>query len=90
MFSEICRAVGHAHGHKPTIVHRDLKPDNIFLRSNMQTPVVGDFGICFIDEDGERSTLVDEAVGARRFTAPELEDEPIDSLIGRTLRIGVK
>lgn len=80
MFSEICRAVGHAHSHKPTIVHRDLKPDNIFLRADGKTPVVGDFGICFIDEDGERATLVDEAVGARRFTAPELEDGRADEI----------
>jgi serine/threonine protein kinase len=80
MFSEICRAVGHAHAHTPTIVHRDLKSEKIFLRSDMKTPVVGDFGICFIDEDGERFTLVDEAVGARRFTAPELEDGRVDEI----------
>src|SRR5258708_2560077 len=80
MFSEICCAVGHAHAHKPTIVHRDLKPDNIFLRADMKTPVVGDFGICFIDEDGERATIVDEAVGSRRFTAPELEDGRADEV----------
>jgi serine/threonine protein kinase len=80
MFSEICRAVGYAHMNKPMIIHRDLKPDNIFLRSDMKTPVVGDFGICFIDEDGERATLVDEAVGSRRFTAPELEDGRADEI----------
>jgi serine/threonine protein kinase len=80
IFCEICRAVEHAHAHKPTIVHRDLKPDNIFLRADMKTPVVGDFGICFIDEDGERATLVDEAVGSRRFTAPELEDGRADEV----------
>ena len=50
------------------------KPDNIFLHKDGKTPVVGDFGICFISEEGERFTLTDEAVGARRFTAPELED----------------
>lgn len=71
MFSEICWGVGHAHSHTPPITHRDLKPDNIFLREDRKTPVVGDFGICFFDE-GERVTLVDEAVGPRWFMAPEL------------------
>jgi serine/threonine protein kinase len=71
MFSAICRGVGHAHSHTPPITHRDLKPDNIFLRKDKRTPVVGDFGICFFDE-GERVTLVDEAVGPRWYMAPEL------------------
>lgn len=74
MFLSICRAVGHAHNNKPQIIHRDLKPKNIFLRDDRQTPVVGDFGICFIADDGTRITLIDEVVGARRYTAPELED----------------
>lgn len=74
MFSSICRAVAHAHSNNPPIIHRDLKPKNIFLRDDRQTPVVGDFGICFIDDDGTRVTLTDEAIGARRYTAPELED----------------
>jgi len=80
MFSTICRAVGCAHQHSPTIIHRDLKPANIFLRNDRMTPIVGDFGICFIADDGERVTLVDEAVGARRYTAPELEDGRIDEI----------
>lgn len=71
-FSIICDAVGHAH--REGIVHRDLKPANIFLREDGSTPVVGDFGICFIGDGGERITLTNEAVGARRYTAPELED----------------
>jgi serine/threonine protein kinase len=73
LFAAVCRGVGYAHSQKPTIIHRDIKPDNIFLRED-GTPVVGDFGICFIDEEGERLTLVDEAVGPRNFIAPELED----------------
>lgn len=70
-FRSICQGVGYAHEHN--IIHRDLKPDNIFLRDK-QTPVVGDFGICFIDDGGERITLLDEAAGPRWFIAPELED----------------
>lgn len=50
-----------------------IKPANILLRSSDGPAVVGDFGIAFI-ADGERLTLTDEAVGARRFTAPELAD----------------
>ena len=72
LFRAICDGVGYAHSQG--IIHRDLKPDNIFLHKDGKTPVVGDFGICFISEEGERFTLTDEAVGARRFTAPELED----------------
>lgn len=75
IFLQICNAVGFAHSHTPQIIHRDLKPENIFLKEDGKTPIVGDFGICFIDDDGERLTLVDdEAVGARKFTSPELED----------------
>jgi serine/threonine protein kinase len=74
LFRAISGGVAYAHRNKPQIVHRDLKPSNIFLRDDRKTPVVGDFGICFIDEDGSRITLTHEAVGARRYTAPELED----------------
>lgn len=69
MFSAICHAVGYAHSKGFT--HRDVKPDNIFLRKDM-TPVVGDFGLCFITEDGDRVTMLDEQVGSRWFMAPEL------------------
>jgi serine/threonine protein kinase len=69
MFSAICRGVGHAHA--KGYVHRDIKPDNIFLRQDM-TPVVGDFGLCFITEEGDRVTMLDEQVGSRWYMAPEL------------------
>ena len=45
-FKEIVAGVAHAHSHEPPIYHLDLKPDNIFLKEGK--PVVGDFGICFI------------------------------------------
>lgn len=69
MFSSVCRGVAHAHD--KNVTHRDLKPENIFLREDL-TPVVGDFGLCFITESGERVTLVDEQVGSRFYMAPEL------------------
>jgi len=71
LFQGICLGVGHAH--ISGVVHRDIKPENIFLRSD-RTPVVGDFGICFVADTSERHTTLGEAVGPRNFIAPELED----------------
>jgi serine/threonine protein kinase len=77
MFSAISRGVGHAHSKR--VFHRDLKPANIFLREDRTMPlgiipVVGDFGICHLEEDKEeRLTRTDEELGNRFCTAPELE-----------------
>jgi Protein kinase domain len=70
MFRAICEGVAYAH--TQGVVHRDLKPDNIFLQAD-GTPKVGDFGLCFFEETGERFTLLEEAVGPRWYMAPELE-----------------
>lgn len=78
IFSLICCGVGYAHSNG--VIHRDLKPDNIFLRDDQTTPVIGDFGLCFITDDGERFTLVDEAVGPRLYMAPELADGLADKV----------
>lgn len=72
IFQQICEGVAYAHGQG--VIHRDLKPDNIFLRTPAGPAVVGDFGICYLEENGTRITLTEEAVGARLFMAPELED----------------
>lgn len=72
LFEQICRGVAYAHSQG--IVHRDIKPENIFLRTKDGPAVVGDFGICYFVEDGERFTITEEAVGPRLFIAPELED----------------
>ncbi len=72
LFCQICEGVLYAH--KNNIIHRDLKPDNIYLRTINGPAVVGDFGICFIENDGTRLTLTEEAVGSRNYIAPELED----------------
>ncbi|MFZ0964117.1 MAG: serine/threonine-protein kinase [Terriglobia bacterium] len=73
LFRQICAGVAEAHG--KGIVHRDIKPDNIFLRAD-GTPVVGDFGICFMDADdsGQRLTATPEVAGSRWYCAPELRD----------------
>jgi serine/threonine protein kinase len=78
LFQQICDGVAFAHGRG--VIHRDLKPDNIFLRSEKGPAVVGDFGICFIEDNGLRVTLTEEAVGPRFFMAPELEDGRVDSV----------
>jgi serine/threonine protein kinase len=72
LFLAICHGVAHAHANG--VIHRDLKPANIFLLSDLRTPVVGDFGLCLLVDQQERLTEVNEAVGARWYMAPELED----------------
>jgi hypothetical protein len=57
--------------HQINVFHRDIKPANILFRGD-GTPVVGDFGICFV-EGGEPVTLTDEGMGSRNFIAPEME-----------------
>jgi serine/threonine protein kinase len=71
VFRQVCAGVAHAH--QNGIVHRDIKPHNIYLR-NERTPVVGDFGLCFIDKEGERLTATEEVAGSRFYTAPEIAD----------------
>jgi tRNA A-37 threonylcarbamoyl transferase component Bud32 len=57
--------------HKAGVFHRDVKPANILIRGD-GTPVIGDFGICFM-EGGQHFTLSNEGVGSRNFIAPEME-----------------
>jgi hypothetical protein len=78
MIRAIC--VGVMHAHTQGVVHRDLKPDNIFLQAD-GTPTVGDFGLCFFEESGERFTLLEEAVGPRWYMAPELESGRVHTVL---------
>lgn len=78
LFRQICEGVRYAHS--KDIIHRDLKPDNIYLRSEKGPAVVGDFGICYVEEEGSRITLTEEAVGPRLFMVPELEDGRIHDI----------
>lgn len=79
LFREICEAVSAAHIAK--IIHRDLKPPNILIRSD-NSVAVGDFGLCLdLTDMQERATVSSEAVGARHYIAPELEDGRCDDPI---------
>ena len=73
-FQKIVAGVAQAHGHAPPICHLDLKPDNILLKDSV--PVVGDFGICFI-EDGEVTLTKEGPRGSIYYCAQELRDPKI-------------
>ena len=72
LFGQICDGVEAAHG--KGVLHRDLKPENLFLDTDRKgNAVVGDFGLCLVSDE-PRLTGTSEAVGARFYMAPELED----------------
>ncbi len=69
-FLQIVAGVEFAHNN--SIYHLDLKPQNILLKGDM--PVVGDFGICFIDND-EYTMTSEGPRGPIYYCAPELRGD---------------
>lgn len=82
LFMQICEGIIFAHSHG--VIHRDIKPSNIYLRNEKGPAVIGDFGICYIEKNGKRLTLTDEAVGPRIFMAPELEGGRADNITSKS------
>lgn len=76
LFRKICEGVSEIH--KKGIIHRDLKPSNILLVKDEKDCRVGDFGICYIDLEGDekRATRIREKVGPMHFAAPEQTSLP--------------
>jgi serine/threonine protein kinase len=74
LFLHICAGVAHAHN--VGISHLDLKPANIFMMNDI--PVVGDFGICFIEDD-EYVMTSDGPRGSVWYCAPELRNRKVTS-----------
>ena len=64
------------------IYHRDIKPDNILYEKNGEDYklFLTDFGICYIDNEKERLTQDETAIGPRMFIAPEYEKGRIDNI----------
>ena len=64
------------------IYHRDIKPDNILYEKNGEDYklYLSDFGICYLDREGERLTQAETAIGARMFIAPEYEKGKIENV----------
>lgn len=68
---QVGRTLAACHTAEPRVIHRDVKPANILL-TNDHTPILADFGICFLDEDERLTHTRNETLGSYGFTAPEL------------------
>ena len=86
LFIQICDIIAYAHTRG--VIHRDLKPDNIVL-DEVGSPVVIDFGLCYLEEDERRLTATMEQVGSRFYMAPELEAGRIEKVTDKTDSYGL-
>ncbi|HUQ04415.1 MAG TPA: protein kinase [Kofleriaceae bacterium] len=72
---QICRALGHAHGHG--VLHRDVKPENVMIRSDGVVKLT-DFGISQM-VDAQRMTVTGQLLGSPAYMSPEhVEGRPLD------------
>jgi eukaryotic-like serine/threonine-protein kinase len=65
--AQICRALGHAHGHG--VLHRDVKPENVMIRSDGVVKLT-DFGISQM-LDAQRMTVTGQLMGSPAYMSPE-------------------
>jgi len=65
--AQICRALGHAHGHG--VLHRDVKPENVMIRSDGVVKLT-DFGISQM-LDAQRMTVTGQLLGSPAYMSPE-------------------
>jgi eukaryotic-like serine/threonine-protein kinase len=83
LFTEVCRAVQHAH--QKGIIHRDLKPSNLLvtLVDGKPVPKVIDFGIAKATgesrlTDNTLVTQMDRLMGTPAYMSPEQADSGMD------------
>ena len=70
-FEAVARALDAAHARG--IVHRDVKPANLMIDAAGE-PVVLDFGVALLEEEGPRLTRTGTTIGTPAFMAPEQLD----------------
>ncbi|XP_046990515.1 bone morphogenetic protein receptor type-1B [Schistocerca americana] len=65
---------------KPAISHRDIKSKNILVKKNGEC-AIADFGLAvrYISESNEIDIAPNTRVGTRRYMAPEVLDETLDT-----------
>uniref|UniRef100_A0A1B6KQH1 receptor protein serine/threonine kinase n=1 Tax=Graphocephala atropunctata TaxID=36148 RepID=A0A1B6KQH1_9HEMI len=65
---------------KPAIAHRDIKSRNILVKRNGEC-AIADFGLAvrFLSESNEIDIAANPRVGTRRYMAPEVLDETLDT-----------